>query len=255
MSIELRARYFRSVVDGEGEVGSVHERLVLQPRNTALLLVDVYADVQTEEAVADPKTHEPWLQAVRRAAAARTAARSCGMPIIFTANSSPRIALEESEFGRHFQRSWGHDFNAEFREGGVDPREYHGGREAPLRHPPELTPGPGEYYLRKHVYSAFFDTRLDTLLRNLRIETLIMAGFHADVCMLATSLDAFYRNYRVVWIRDATTGGIRKGRSRTAWVVDWLEDVVGYTVTAEEFTAACSRHAGTPPIGDSGRPS
>ena len=99
----------------------------------------------------------------------------------------------------------------------MDPREFHGGSKEPLRYPPELEPEDGEYYLRKHVYSAFFDTRLDTLLRNLRIGTLILAGFYADVCMLATSLDAFYRNYRVIWIRDATAGGTREGRSRTPW--------------------------------------
>jgi len=45
----------------------------------------------------------------------------------------------------------------------------------------------------------------------------------------------------VIWIRDATTGGVRKGKSRTEWIIDWLEDVVGYTTTAEDFAAACSR--------------
>jgi nicotinamidase-related amidase len=239
MPIQLKARYFRSVVDREGEVGKTFELLALNPSNTALLLVDVYSDVQDRDAVGDPKTHEAWRRAVGKASLALTAARKHELPIIYTANSSPRIALDRSEFGKHFQRSWGHDFDREFREGGVDEREYFGGRSGPLRYPPELEPRPGEYYLRKHTYSAFFDTRLDTLLRNLDIGTLIMAGFHADVCMLATSLDAFYRNYRVIWLRNATIGGIRDNQSRTEWTIDWLEDVIGYTVTAEEFAAAC----------------
>jgi nicotinamidase-related amidase len=241
MSITLKARYFRSVVDGEGEVGHVSESLALDPVSAALLLVDVYSDMQDQDAVADPKTHTCWQNAVKNAASALAAARLRKLPIIYVSNSSPRIALDRSEFGKHFQRSWGHDFDEEFREGGVDEREYSGGRAGPLRYPRELEPEPGEYYLRKHTYSGFFDTRLDTLLRNLRIETLIMAGFHADVCMLATSLDAFYRNYRVIWLRDATTGGIRKGRSRTEWIIDWVEDVIGYTVTAEQFAAACRK--------------
>jgi nicotinamidase-related amidase len=102
-----------------------------------------------------------------------------------------------------------------------------------LAFPAELEPHPDEYYVRKHVYSAFFDTRLDTLLRNLGTRNLVVAGFWADICMLATALDAFYRNYRVIWLRDGTLGD-------QEWTIRWFENAIGYTVTTTDFAAACS---------------
>jgi nicotinamidase-related amidase len=239
--LEIEARYLRSYPAADGPSGHATEHLSLDPATTALLLVDVYNGIQGDEGVevmAGP-LGDLWWQTVRRIAVALEAARGCGLPVVYAANSAPRIALERSEFGAHFQRSWGDDFNQAFREGGVDPREYHGGRPGPLTFPPELEPRPGEYYVRKHVYSAFFDSRLDTLLRNLGVRTLVMAGFWADVCMLATALDALYRNYRVIWLRDGTLGGSQDKEPTTEWMIRWLEHAIGYTVTAEDLASAC----------------
>jgi ureidoacrylate peracid hydrolase len=239
--LEIEARYLRSYPAADGPAGHTTEQLSLDPATTALLLVDVYNGTQGDEGVevmAGP-LGDLWWQTVRRIAVALEAARACGLPVVYAANSAPRIALERSEFGAHFERSWGDDFNQAFREGGVDPREYHGGRPGPLTFPPELEPRPGEYYVRKHVYSAFFDSRLDTLLRNLGVRTLVMAGFWADVCMLATALDAFYRNYRVIWLRDGTLGGSQDKEPTTEWMIRWLEHAIGYTVTAEDLASAC----------------
>ena len=67
-----------------------------------------------------------------------------------------------------------------------------------------IAPQSDDYYIRKYVYSGFWDTRLDSLLRNLGIRTLVCAGFAADICLLGTMIDALYRNYRIVLLRDAT---------------------------------------------------
>jgi nicotinamidase-related amidase len=122
--------------------------------------------------------------------------------------------LQPSYFGAAFARSWIKDgsleaLNREFAEGGMDPREYRSGPETPLKFPPSLAPREGDFYLRKHVYSAFFDSRLDSALRNLGIEALFCAGLWANVCMAGTALDALYRNYRVIWLSDGTLAGER----------------------------------------------
>jgi nicotinamidase-related amidase len=245
--MNLEARYYRNFATPDGPPGYVTERLTLDPAATALLLLDVYSGIQDGEDIegVSGAMGDLWRQAVSRIAAALEAARACGLPVIYAVNSAPRIALKRSEFGAHFQRSWGGDFDHAFREGGVDAREYHGGRPGPLTFPTELEPRPGEYYIRKHVYSAFFDTRLDSLLRHLSIRALVIAGFWADVCMLATALDALYRNYRVIWLRDGTLAGEEAGREaelqQTQHMLRWFENVVGYTVTAAEFAVACAR--------------
>jgi len=231
--LKLSARYLRYCSAESGPTPMV-ERLALELATTALLLVDVYHGVQEGEdveGISGPAL-DAWRATVGRIATGLTAARSVPLAVVYATNSAPRIALAQSEFGAHFRRSWCGNFDHAFREGGVDAREYHGGRAAPLSFPAELEPRPDEYYVRKHVYSAFFDTRLDSLLRDLNIHTLIMAGFWADTCMLATALDALYRNYRVVWLRDATLGD-------EEWAVPWFETTIGYTVSVAEFAAEC----------------
>jgi nicotinamidase-related amidase len=232
--LELQARYYKGYDSADRPAGLATEPLCLQRDQTALLLIDVYHGVQGDEDIEglSGPIGKQWRRTVRRISVALEAARFCCLPVVYAINSAPRIGLERSEFGAHFRRSWGADFEQAFREGGVDSREYHGGRPEPLVFPTELEPLPDEYYIRKHVYSAFFDTRLDTLLRNLGVRTLVAAGFWADICMLATALDAFYRNYRVIWLRDGTLGD-------EEWAVRWFENAIGYTVTVDEFATAC----------------
>lgn len=242
--LKLPARYFRNYAD-DGPAGHVAEYLSLDPAATALLLLDVYNGIQGDENIEGVSgvMGDLWRQTVWRIAEALEAARACNLPVIYAINSAPRIALERSEFGAHFRRSWGGDFAHAFREGGIDAREYHDGRPGPLAFPAELEPRPGEYFIRKHVYSAFFDTRLDSLLRHLGIRALLVGGFWADICMLATALDAFYRNYRVVWLRDGTLAGEEAGREtdlrQTEWMLRWFENAIGYTIAAADFAAAC----------------
>jgi nicotinamidase-related amidase len=68
---------------------------------------------------------------------------------------------------------------------------------------PELDRGPDDYVLGKRTYSAFFETGLDPLLRQLDVKTLVVAGQHTNVCVRHTTADAFFRGYRVVVPRDA----------------------------------------------------
>jgi nicotinamidase-related amidase len=71
-----------------------------------------------------------------------------------------------------------------------------------LKYSELLAPQPREACVRKHVYSSFYDTRLDSLLRNRGVKTLFLAGFDFSCCSLATAIDAMHRNYRVVFLRD-----------------------------------------------------
>jgi len=242
-NLSLKARYVRA---GEERF----EPLALSVDRTALLLVDVYYDDQRRGDWGDPAEpfvrHFQWMEA--NVGRALDAARGVGLPVVYAMNSAPRIALARSAFGAHYARAWSEDgslhaFDREFAEGGVDPREYHSGPETPLKIPPRLAPREGDLYIRKHVYSAFFDSRLDTALRNLGVETLVCAGLWANVCMAATALDALYRNYRVIWLRDGTLAGevpeeVATLANTARWIA-WFEDVVGYTVTSGEFAAAC----------------
>ncbi|MEA2757549.1 MAG: hypothetical protein QOH65_162 [Methylobacteriaceae bacterium] len=55
----------------------------------------------------------------------------------------------------------------------------------------------------KHVYSPWLERELDNLLRDTKIDTLVVSGGETDVCVLATVLGAVDRGYRVVVATDA----------------------------------------------------
>lgn len=67
----------------------------------------------------------------------------------------------------------------------------------------ELAPRAGEYIIPKRRYSAFFGTDLDTLLREMDVKKVYLAGVLTNICVYATALDASMRNYQVAVFKDA----------------------------------------------------
>jgi nicotinamidase-related amidase len=61
-----------------------------------------------------------------------------------------------------------------------------------------LVPDSPDYFVLKPKSSAFFGTTLHTLLQHLGVETLILTGMAADVCILFTAHDAHLRDYKII---------------------------------------------------------
>ena len=66
-----------------------------------------------------------------------------------------------------------------------------------------LSMAPGDIAVSKYRMSGFWDTPLDSILRNLRVDTVLFAGVNADQCVLATLTDAACLGYDVVLLEDA----------------------------------------------------
>ncbi|MGA8614396.1 MAG: isochorismatase family cysteine hydrolase [Xanthobacteraceae bacterium] len=58
----------------------------------------------------------------------------------------------------------------------------------------------------KKRLSAFYPTDLDFLLRNMRVDALVLNGGFTDCCILNAAFDASNRNYRVIVARDLARG-------------------------------------------------
>jgi len=58
--------------------------------------------------------------------------------------------------------------------------------------------------LRKNRYSAFIETDLDKILKEKKIDTLVITGIMTHLCCETTARDAFMRDYDVYFIIDAT---------------------------------------------------
>ena len=67
----------------------------------------------------------------------------------------------------------------------------------------EIAPTDNELVLKKGTSSAFNGTAIDQILRNMGIETLIVAGVATNYCVESAVRDASDRNYNVILVSDA----------------------------------------------------
>jgi ureidoacrylate peracid hydrolase len=253
LAVHLAGRYYR-MYPKDAFLGYAEKDLTLSPADTAFLLCDVYGLGYDE---GDQDVHSDWEglvsgqstsregEIVRKAIRpALDAARAVGFPIVYVSNSAPRIALQQSAYG---EQKWDtlHVVKDElYAERNVDPLEYNVGPSNVLDYSAVIAPREGDYYIRKHVHSAFFDTRLDTLLRNLGVRNLVCVGFALDVCLGNTMIDALWRNYHVLLLRDCTYAIEIPGTDEPgAWTARWIlytECAIGCTATSAAWQNACN---------------
>jgi nicotinamidase-related amidase len=68
----------------------------------------------------------------------------------------------------------------------------------------ELEVAPSDIRVSKYRMSGFWDTPLDSILKNLGRTTLLFTGVNADQCVMATLQDANFLGYDCILIEDCT---------------------------------------------------
>ncbi len=68
----------------------------------------------------------------------------------------------------------------------------------------ELAPTNGEIVIHKSSYGAFFETPLETILKNLGKDTVIICGTLTNFCCSTTARQAYERSFKVVFGSDVT---------------------------------------------------
>jgi len=84
----------------------------------------------------------------------------------------------------------------------------------------------------KHRFSAFFDTRLDTLLRMKGIDTLLVCGVATTHCVETTIRDAYQRDYDVLVAAEAV-GGLTKENHQAS--LKLINETFGVVISAEQM--------------------
>jgi nicotinamidase-related amidase len=143
----------------------------------ALLLIDVINDMDFPEGEQLRRQAIPMAKSL---AALKKRAQAAGVPVIYV----------NDNFGQ-----WQSDFKKQVRHTLHD--GCRGEEIARL-----LAPGAEDFFVLKPKSSAFFDTTLESLLRHLEVETLLLTGVAADVCILFTAHDAHLRNYAIIIPED-----------------------------------------------------
>ena len=164
----------------------------------ALLLIDVINDLDFPGSEALVKAAETASRPLARLAAR---ARKAGVPVVYV----------NDNFGR-----WRSDWRTVVAECVAEDAP---GRRVSQR----LHPTDDDFFVLKPKHSGFFATPLDILLRYLRVDTLVLAGFAADICILATANDAYMRDYRVIVPRDCVASNTR---AKTAFTLREVREVL-----------------------------
>jgi nicotinamidase-related amidase len=171
---------------------------------------------------------------VNRIRPARDAARRIGMPIVYVTNYLAPSTNERTEWR-----------NMSIRTCGVDVLEAWQEPNDILAFSRVIAPQEGDYLIKKQMYSGFFETHLDSLLRSLGVQNIVAVGFDSRICLGTTVTDAMYRGYRMVVLRDCCSTSEYEETKEGGWAnfmaIRFIETCVGYTATAEDFVKACDK--------------
>jgi nicotinamidase-related amidase len=157
----------------------VHDEVHVDPAKTALVIVDMQNDFVKEGGtlvVPDAEATLPKLRGLL------DLARGSGMKVIFTQDTHAEGDPEWEIWPEHVREgSWGWQI--------VE----------------ELAPREDELVIRKVRYDAFYGTHLDHYLRVWGVDTLVICGTVANICVHYTAASAALRWFEVVVPRDATS--------------------------------------------------
>ncbi|MDP8949801.1 MAG: cysteine hydrolase [Actinomycetota bacterium] len=157
----------------------VHEEVRVDPEKTALIVVDMQNDFVKEGGtlvVPDAEATVPTIKGLL------DSARESGIKVVFTQDTHNEGDPEWEIWPEHVREgSWGWEI--------VE----------------ELKPLEDEVVIRKVRYDAFYGTHLDHFLRIWDVDTLIICGTVANICVHYTAASAALRWYGVIIPKDATS--------------------------------------------------
>lgn len=94
--------------------------------------------------------------------------------------------------------------------------------------------GPQEWIIYKPRWSAFYRTDLDDFLAARSVDTVVICGCNFPNCPRTTVYEASERDYRVVFVPDATSGVYERGSEElenigvavydTAETTEWITE-------------------------------
>ena len=158
---------------------SVSEEVRLDPGTSAVLVVDMQNDFVNPRGKLFVPSAPSTVPAIR---SLLERARASGVPVIYTQDWHLPDDPEFKIWGEHaVAGTWGSEVV------------------------PELAPAGGDLIVRKQTIDPFYGTPLDHYLRLLRVDTVVVTGTVANICVLEAASGASVRGYNVVYPVDAVS--------------------------------------------------
>jgi len=82
---------------------------------------------------------------------------------------------------------------------------------------------PGDYFVPKRRYSAFYGTDLEILLKGLKVQTLILTGGLTDVCVHYTFVDGHQGDYHCRVVEDCVGGSSYEAHEASLRAMEYLQ--------------------------------
>ncbi|MDQ3292086.1 MAG: cysteine hydrolase [Bacteroidota bacterium] len=105
-----------------------------------------------------------------------------------------------------------------------------------------IKPQSGDAILYKTRFSGFYNTNLDSLLKQNNIKNLIITGCTTSICVESTVRDAMFRDYSSVVLEDCTAEPIGYGlpRSNHEASILSIQTLFGWVSSSAEFIKAAN---------------
>jgi nicotinamidase-related amidase len=166
-------------------------RFEIETDRCTLLVIDM------QDEFVKPHWSPDWVpEATRQVPRIKTLIEHCrskNVPVIYTVYSKTHNYLDRPKTGKFMPGRYSElkiDFSAFFVKG----RVWH-----------ELAPREDEIVIEKPSYGAFYDTPLETILKNMGKDTVIICGTLTNCCCGTTARQAYERSFKVVFGSDVTS--------------------------------------------------
>ncbi|MFX1420346.1 MAG: cysteine hydrolase family protein [Promethearchaeota archaeon] len=166
-------------------------RFKIIPDKCVLLVIDM------QNEFVKPHWSPDWVpEATRQVPRIKRLIEHCrkkNIPVIFTVYSKTHNYLDRPKTGEFMPGRYS-ELDIDFSQFYVEGQVWH-----------ELAPKMGEIVIKKPSYGAFYDTPLETILRNIEKDTVIISGTLTNFCCGVTARQAYERSFKVIFGSDVTS--------------------------------------------------
>lgn len=209
----------------------------IEPSKTAFIVVDMENDFVAPGAPLETPAGRAMVPSLKRALAC---CRQHGIPVIYTTHAHRPSGCDLGRFADNALIGQ----SKALVDGTPGVAIY-----------PEIAPHVDDIVISKHRFSAFYGTDLEIILRGLGVTTVVISGVTTENCCHATARDALFRDFRVVFLADATAtnaypdlgyGAISAEEVHRATLII-LAASTADVITTETFIARVNTTAGVEP--------
>ncbi len=213
--------------------GKIHIYEELNPAKTALLVVDMQTAFVAEGAAIETPSAREIVPNINRLVAATREAGGTVVWVVSTYGPS-----EADYWTILFDHVMSPESAARFRGALTEGRESHGVY-------PALNRADGDPVVAKNRFGAFIGSqgRMETLLRDSGIDTLLIVGTVTNMCCETTAREAAMLSFKTIMLSDANAG--RSDEEHNATMAAFLQGM-GDVHTTDDVIAMLQAGAGAP---------